>query len=272
MTGVQTCALPISAHHNTGKSDGSKSSSYRLRQEDLSGTLGTGSTYSGHSSRESSAQNTLENQRPKEVSLEKQLWRGHVRGESTDRIRSGHSRSNSSTSGVFRDRSDSQKRVPADYIRKGSWAVTESKLQRSNSDQQPDVTKSQAHHLDHPSILADHAVNQVPQIVTSQYRPSSIQPPTSPTALTRSDSCKNELNAVLRGKSNLKERRQVVSEIHLDIEAINSRNASSEDGTPSDDGNTSRMRGLDGQGGHDPAVKWKKGNLLGKGSFGKVIT
>lgn len=257
--------------HGTAKSDDSKSSSYRLRQEDLCSTMGTSSVHSDQSSRASSTQNTMENQRAKDVSLEKQLWRGHMRSESTDRIRPGHSRSNSAASGVFRERSDSQKRVQADYIRKGSWAVTESKLQRCENDQQPDVTKSRAHQLDHPSILADHAVNQTPHIQNIQYSHSSIQPPMVVAPLTRSDSCKNELNAVLRGKSNLQERRQVVSEIHLDIEAINNNYASSDDGTPSDEGPPSRLQDLDRQVDRDSAIKWKKGNLLGKGSFGKVI-
>lgn len=268
----------------TGTASTQKSSSYRLRQEDVGGSsLPDNNSYhtnSNNSSRDNSQENTLETtkdslDRVSKLTLEQQILRGHKRTGSQD-IKFGHTRTASSGSIqlLTRDRSDSQRKiVPADFIRKGSFAMTESKLQRRDSDQrqQPDVTQSQTNPLvidstnNQPKILVDHIPMR-----------TSIHAPVSP-SLSRSDSCNNEINPVLRGK-NLQARRQVVSAMHLDLGIGTGSSNSSEDYDTSLDGERSRKaykrtRPATTFDHHSECViKWKKGNLLGKGSFGKVRT
>ena len=258
---------------------GSRSSSYKLVQSDLIGQddSGKGSMERSYTSQGSGGE------RSGSIRLEQQLMRGHIRTNSADLMKRGHSRQGSNGSIVVRDRSDSQRRgapVPADFIRKGSWTVNEPIVRRNNSDKSIKVydnsldkkssPRSHVSNTNQPSILADHKVTNTP----SPPPRSAIQRPTSPSSMTRSDSCKNEVNPVLRNKPhNIQQRRQVVSAMTINTgltttgygssnsSQINSRRASdSEEYTTS----------LNVEQQCACVIKWKKGNLLGKGSFGKV--
>jgi len=252
-----------------------RSDSYRLRQEDLNGTKPL--TSPPDSSLPESGRGSLESKQSHEsprterrgsISLEQRLLRGHIRTGSN-----GHKRTGSGTSDIIpRERGDSKRGlVHADYIRKGSWAVTESKVQRNDSGgsakDKPRIEISVTGSLDRDSGTSDCSEELPPHIQRPGY-PSSISPVIG--ELSRSGSCKNELNPVLRSrKENLLTRRQVVSEVRLETLDL----ALCVDEATAD----RRQRILsDSEASANEecacVIKWKKGNLLGKGTFGMVST
>jgi len=241
--------------------DEGRTPSYKLRQEDLYKTKSNVSESQSFGSNHS----PVINDRAGSLRMEHQLVSGH------------------------RDRADSQKRIPADYIRKGSWTVSEPKVKRNDSDNKLDSRSSPllgrngAIPPAHPSILTDHRVK------TSSLRPhnqtefsntnqtSSIQKRTSTSSMTRSDSCKNEVNPVLRNKPHLQQRRQVVSAMTINTAVANGSEDSSSNGSgrhlsveTKPTGFNSRPSNFDQQSQCACVIKWKKGNLLGRGTFGKV--
>lgn len=266
--------------------------SYRLRQADLRGKLdgGDGSDGSKQNSIDRSTPTSqINNDRAGSIRREQQLITGHRRTGSTDLMKRGHARTGSNANQGMRDRADSQKRIQADFIRKGSWTLNEPKLTRGDSHDKKEYSpvlvrtnsngrriQNNSHPQSQPSILVDHCVDQKNQTNSSPQK-SSIPQPTSP-SMTRSDSCKNELNPVLRNKSHLQERRQVVSAITIDTNACNgtaSTDSGSNDSRPhSGDFTTAQHipngKDLDSQLQLNGVIKWKKGNLLGRGTFGKV--
>lgn len=273
-----------------------RSSSYRLRQADV--VAGTESKAGGRGSNHNSLDRStptsqLTTDRSGSMRLEQQLLAGHRRTDSTDLAKRGHTRTGSGSSHAFRDRVDSQKRIPADFIRKGSWTVNEPKLTRGDSNEK-EYSPVSAHRTNHssrvapppgppapspPSILVDHCAKQLPRSQASPTpQKSSIPPPTSPSLLTRSDSCKNELNPVLRNKPHLQERRQVVSAITINTALCNgsdsgSNNSSGNRRSTDFSGPVPHSRKPKGLGSNEQSacvLKWKKGNLLGRGTFGKV--
>lgn len=255
----------------------SRSSSYKLLQSDLLAQedSGKGSMDRSYTSQGSGGE------KAGNVSLEQQILRGHMRTNSSDLVKRGHTRQGSNGSIVVRDRSDSQRRgapVPADFIRKGSWTVNEPKIHRNNSDKSITIhdnsldkkssPRSRVGGGNQPSILTDHKVTNTP----SPPSRSAIQRPMSPSSMTRSDSCKNEVNPVLRNKPhNIQQRRQVVSAMTINTglttaSSSNSSQTNSRRASDSEEYTTS----LNVEQQCACVIKWKKGNLLGKGSFGKV--
>lgn len=265
-------------HHErtTEVQPSSRSSSYKLVQTDLAGNddSGKGSMERSYNSQVST--NTNSGDRTGTARLEQQLLRGHMRTDSSDLMKKhGHSRQGSSGSNAMvRDRSDSARRgggggvsapVAADFIRKGSWTVSEPKVHRNNSDK--DSKSSPRTNRTQPSILTDHRVKNTP----SPPPRSAIQRPNSP-SMTRSDSCKNEINPVLRNKPHMQiqQRRQVVSAMTINtgltVASSGSSSTSSRRASDSEEYTTN----LNVEQHCACVIKWKKGNLLGRGTFGKV--
>lgn len=274
---------PPSPKYQEPIDENGRTPSYRLRQADLRSdheqTDGDSGSKTSSIDR-ATPTSQLTGDRAGSLRLEQQLLHGHRRSGSND-FKKGHNRNGSNTNNIVRDRSDSQQRVHADYIRKGNWALHDPKLKRGDSSDKKDYSPVSARNtntqpiLTQPSILVDHCANSnVGQRLSPSPVKSSIPPPTSP-SMTRSDSCKNELNPMLRNKPHLQERRQVVSAITINTAACNDGEFS-----PISDG---RRRSSDftaptNQTDRDPksnqqlacVLKWKKGNLLGRGTFGKV--
>ena len=257
---------PASARPDpVGEEDG-RVSSYRLRQADLGGNAESSSMD------RSTPTSQLTNDRAGSLRLEQQLIVGHRRTGSSDLTKKIHLPSNAPHGG--RERSDSQKRIPVDFIRKGSWTVSEPKLTRGDSSDKKDYNPVSAQRPgqgpvlqipSQPSILVDHCVDRSSLANEKSVQKSSIPPPTSP-SMTRSDSCKNELNPVLRNKPHLQERRQVVSAMTIDtgMSDTNSNHRLSDLALTA-----APIAGRPDQ--HLACVlKWKKGNLIGRGTFGKV--
>lgn len=300
---VQTSktAHPPFSNIPTANDDG-RTPSYKLQQADLitkGNVQNLPDNIQNHGAKQSSNSQTngspVSNDRTGTGrSAQQMALKGHRRTGSTDLMKKGHSRTGSAVSSVVRDRSDSQKRVPADFIRKGSWTLNDPKLKRKDGDKALEyspvstrrVPNTSFHQPPQPSILADHHVTanegKQPRAdylnapSSSPLLNSSIARPTSPSVITRSDSCKNELNPVLRNKSHLQERRQVVSAITINTGLCNSSEADSSSSSRrgSADLSTDVLVTKD----TDPnihqqcacVIKWKKGNLLGRGTFGKV--
>lgn len=259
----------------TADGDG-RTPSYKLRQADLvregsPGTPESGRKLSSIERRCLEVNKSPVLDRAGGLRLEQQLLTGHRR--------TGSGASSLSGSQSARDRSDSQRRaVPADFIRKGSWTHNESRIRRNDSDNkitQPSPLLTRSSKVPpvnaQPSILVDHCVTEESR--SNKISSSSIPAPTSP-SLTRSDSCKNDENPVLRNKGHLQQRRQVVSAMTIDTGLTDISNENNlHPGDYTGRGVPVRANSKLPPNAHQQCasvLKWKKGNLLGRGTFGQV--